>query len=161
METSEIRTFVNAVSEFINLIEGIEKISAYELLFQSATILSNVYSLGMLLPDVDPSTDEPERYRGTPMMDPILKKIGRYDSYSEIFDPVHEDEIVVGSLSDDLADIFADLKGPMISYESGEKADAIWQWKFNIKTHCGDHLVDSLRVMHRLVNDHMDPDYKN
>ncbi len=161
METSEVKSFVNNVIEFINLIEGIEKLSAYELLFQSAIILPNVYSLGMMLPDVDPSTDESERYRGTSMMDPILEKIGNYDSYLEIVDPVYENEIVVGSLSDDLADIYADLKGPMISYESGREFDAIWQWKFNIKTHCGDHLVDSLRVIHRLVNDHMDPGYKN
>jgi hypothetical protein len=161
MEKTEIKIFIKSVNEYLSLIEGIGKIRAYELLFRAAVILPNVYSLGMMLPDVDPSTSGPERYNGKSMMGEILGKMGKYDNYSEIFDPVFENECVVGSLSDDLADIYTDLKGPMISFESGNKNDAIWQWKFNLKTHCGDHLVDSLRVIHRLVNDHMDPDYEN
>ena len=161
MESTEIKAFVKSVNEFISLIEDIDKIRAYELLFRSAVILPSVYSLVMILADVDPSTDEPEIYDGASMMGIILEKIGKYDNYSEIFDPIFENEMVVGSLSDDLADIYADLKGPMISFESGRENDAIWQWKFNVKTHCGDHLVDSLRVIHRLVNDHLDPDYNN
>lgn len=161
METTEFKAFIKSVNEYLSLIEDIDKIQAYELLFRSVVILPIVYSLGMMLPDVDPSTNEPERYDGKSMMGAILEKIGKYDNYSEIFDPIFENEIVVGSLSDDLADIYADLKGPMISFDSGRENDAIWQWKFNLKTHCGDHLVDSLRVIHRLVNDHMDPDYEN
>jgi len=114
--------------------------------------------LGLQLPDVEPETDQPTGTFSEPPSDSWVE-MGRFDLYREVFDPVYDDGIVVSSLGDDLSDIYRDLKGPLLDYDNGSIIDAIWSWKFCLRGHCGDHLVDALRVIHRLVNDHMPQDY--
>jgi hypothetical protein len=52
-----------------------------------------------------------------------------------------------------------DLGNSLVTFDAGNQAQAIWQWKFDIAGHCGDHIVDALRSIHRAVSDHMSPDY--
>ena len=114
----------------------------------------------MELPDVEPTTDDlsSEGNVASPMttLQPLF---GRYDGYFEVYDPYVEDEPVMSSLADDLADIYLDLARPLGAFDTGNVADAVWSWRFNVRGHCGDHLVDALRAIHRLVNDHMPSDY--
>ena len=160
---SGIENFLSLVREYVRLIESAHSFSAHQLLSKCAVLLPKIYSFGLQLPDVEPTdqwSDEIVTYGGNPPTG-IGSKLGKYDLYWEIFDPVFEKDVVAGTLSEDLTSIYTELKGPLIAYEKGEASDAIWEWKFNIKSHCGDHLVDALRTIHRLINDHMDPDYRN
>jgi len=161
---SGIENFLSLVREYVCLIESANSLSAHQLLSKCAVLLPKIYSLGLELPDVEPTdewNDEMVTYGGNSPIQVLGSKIGKYDTYWEVFDTVFEKEAEAGSLSEDLASIYADLKGPLVAYENGRETDAVWTWKFNIKSHCGDHLVDALRTIHRLVNDHMDPDYRN
>lgn len=158
---SGIEHFLSLVREYVRLIENAQSPSPHRFLFQCAVLLPRIYSLGLELPETEPKSDEIVTYDGNSPVRVLSSILGRYDEYWEIFDPVFEKEAVAATLSDDLADVYMELKGPLIAYEKGQESDAIWQWKFNIKTHCGDHLVDALRTIHRLINDHMDPDYRN
>lgn len=72
------------------------------------------------------------------------------DFYYEVFDPFIRDELVVGSLSDDLGDIYEDLREGIDLLDSGHACDAIWHWRFHYDNHWGDHAVDALRALHRL-----------
>lgn len=155
----DIKDIIALIQEYVTLIDNVETISAHTLLSKCAILLPQIYALGLQLPEVEPESEEAETYKGASPMTALTAKIGKYDRYQEIFDPVAENEAVTGTLSDDLADIYKDLKGPLLSFNQGHEADALWQWKFNLKTHCGNHLVDALRVIHRLVNYHMNPDY--
>ena len=65
------------------------------------------------------------------------------------------EEPVCSSLSDALADIWRDLKpGLLLLQEDEEKwADSVfWEWKFSFDTHWGDHAVDSIWAIHKLLN---------
>jgi len=157
---SGIENFLSLVRVYVRLIESAHSFSAHQLLSKCAVLLPKIYSLGLELPDIEPKNDEIVTYEGNPPTG-IGSKLGKYDIYWEVLDPVFKEEVGAGTLSEDLAEIYMELKGPLIAYEKGQESDAIWQWKFNIKSHCGDHLVDALRTIHRLVNDHMDPDYRN
>ena len=74
-----------------------------------------------------------------------------FDSYSEVFDPYDREdhEPVVGSLSDDLLDVYRDIRGGLWSWETDATANAIWEWRFSFDTHWGDHAADALRALHR------------
>ena len=85
--------------------------------------------------------------------------LGKYDAYHEVFDPYVDEAPVVGLISDDLADIYLDLVSPLVAFEAGRVNDAIWEWRFGLRGHCGDHLVDTMRAIHRLVHNHMPHDY--
>jgi hypothetical protein len=55
-------------------------------------------------------------------------------------------------LSDDLADIYRDLKNGLNFFNRGEEGiqKAIWEWKFNYEHHWGPHLYNALHTIHRI-----------
>lgn len=71
------------------------------------------------------------------------------NGYWEIFDASKiEDESPVFSLvSDDLADIYRDLKRGLLLYGEGKFAEAFWEWKFNFTIHWGNHLVGAMKTI--------------
>jgi hypothetical protein len=80
------------------------------------------------------------------------------DPYWDTFDPLKEPagDVVAGSLSDDLADIWRDLKIGLIELQAkGEAshAEVWWEWRFSFYTHWGAHSADALRVMYYALRD--------
>lgn len=72
------------------------------------------------------------------------------ESYGAVFDPllVPPEEPVVGSLSDDIADIYRDVVSGLREYEAGRRASAIWEWGFGLRHHWGDHATGAIRALH-------------
>ncbi len=72
------------------------------------------------------------------------------DGYWFVFDPTKaaENENVFGTLSEDLADIFRDIKYGLRLFEAGHIIEAAWEWKFNFKIHWGRHLLDAQKVIY-------------
>ncbi len=85
-----------------------------------------------------------------PLSKPPVFDHGTYDMYYEVFDPFVEDELVIGSLTDDLGDIYVDLAEGLDYHRLGRHADALWSWRLSFDTHWGDHLVDALRALRRI-----------
>lgn len=84
----------------------------------------------------------------------IADTLAEQSLYWEVFDPYIEDEPLIGSLDDNLADIYSDLKEGLL-LSSGMSAayieEAAWEWRFGFLTHWGDHLTDALRALHRVL----------
>jgi hypothetical protein len=155
--------FVASVKEYIALIEGLSQSRPHNFLSRCARVLPQIYSLGQSLPDVDIPDEENKNFIDEipSPMSLIGKLLGKHDFYMEVFDPVYDKDTVMASLSDDLADIYLDLKRPLLKFETKDNNSqniALWEWKFNIQGHCGDHIVDALRPIHRLVFDHLSSD---
>lgn len=147
--------FAALAREFLVLLDRAADMRPHELLLACARLLPRIYAVGLNLPDVEPDdTTVPDS-----VPHPTLPSFGKFDIYSEIFDPYVHDEPVMASLAHDLSEIYSDLAGPLREFEAGRIANAIWSWRFNLTGHCGDHLVDALRAIHRAVHDHMPSDY--
>ena len=80
----------------------------------------------------------------------------KFDGYWEVFDPYEEGAPVGGSLSDDLLDVYGDLRRGLALWEQGGvtkrgelRIAAIWEWRFQFEIHWGDHAIDALRALHR------------
>ena len=161
-----IEQFVALVRQYLVLVDGLPGPAARDFLLECAILLPQIYSLGQQLPDVELPDEDPLEAKTESVdcrMGEIMKLLGKYGTYSEVFDPVYDTDAITASLGDDLSGVYLDLKRPLIKYESGAEPNqriAIWEWKFNLQTHCGDHLVDALRPIHRLIWDHMDPEYQ-
>ena len=69
-------------------------------------------------------------------------------TYWEIFDPYADKDSVCGDLTEDLSDIAADLRNGMKEYEAGRFGNAVFEWKFGLNNHWGQHIVDALRALH-------------
>jgi len=86
--------------------------------------------------------------------DRIASRLDR-DYYLMIFDPFEEaPSPVVGSLSDDLSDIWRDLKEGLLQLDLGTESavvDAVWAWRFGLEFHWGSHhsahAIDALHAL--------------
>ncbi len=70
-----------------------------------------------------------------------------FDYYRSVFDPhdfAEKDEIVTGSLCDDLADIYGDLFEGREAYKKGFKKEAIAIWVDSYFYHWGHHASQAL-----------------
>lgn len=78
------------------------------------------------------------------------------DFYHEVFDPLPfpPEDPVVGSLSDDLADIYRDVVTGLRAYEAGRRAQAVWEWGFNLRAHWGEHATSAIRALHCWLAEH-------
>ena len=151
--------------EYLALVDGLSGLSARDFLLRCAILLPQLYSLSHQLPDIVLPEGDPlegkEDARNPPMAN-IMNLLGKYDLYSEVFDPVSEEGAIKATLSDDLSDIYMDLKRGLSRYDDKEQPNqpiAVWEWKFNMKIHWGHHLVGALRPIHSLVYDHLDPEF--
>ncbi|MDF2697718.1 MAG: hypothetical protein K0S65_6101, partial [Labilithrix sp.] len=74
------------------------------------------------------------------------------DIYWEVFDPYQHEDLVAGSLSDDVLDTYRDVRRGFWFWEQNEVANAVWEWRFHFQSHWGDHAIDALRALHRACN---------
>jgi hypothetical protein len=67
-----------------------------------------------------------------------------------VFDPfvLPPEEPVVGSIADDVADIYGDVVGGLVEYEASRTAQAVWEWKFQLRSHWGRHATDAMYALH-------------
>lgn len=72
------------------------------------------------------------------------------DGYSVLFDPlpIPAEEAVVGSLSDDITDIYRDVVTGLREFEAGRRAVAVWEWVFGLQHHWGSHATSAIRALH-------------
>ncbi len=72
------------------------------------------------------------------------------DAYWEVFDPLANppEQPVVGSLVDDLCDIFHDVMRGVQLFDAGRPAEAHALWAFFFTIHWGEHAAGALRALH-------------
>jgi hypothetical protein len=86
----------------------------------------------------------------------LKKKFGNQDYYQEIFDPYEKIDLkpVFGSLSDDIADIYREIKPGTINWEKKSKAQKeriAGNWHFFFEIHWGEHATSALRALYFLL----------
>ena len=173
--------FVGVAEEFCRVIDEREQSTAEQLLHRVHVLLPRLYSAALALPDVRPDDADPadegveEEDDDAPydmeaaVADSVKDRIGHErlwamsrslgeligdrDCYAEIFDPYAEprEEAVTGMLSDDLVDIYADLTDGLAKWRRGEHDQAIWAWRFSLRTHWGEHATGALRALFTLA----------
>lgn len=144
--TPATAAFVRAARELCALVQGASSFSLEERLRRARAVLLPLYAAATELPaatkltELDtPSELPPEAWAG----------FAEHDLYWEVFDPYELSEPVAGSLSDDLLDIFRDVRRGLWFWDRHEIADAVWEWRFSFDSHWGAHAADALRALHR------------
>lgn len=126
--------------------------------------LASLYAQGCALAEcwddrfeeLDVEEVSPEEYEE--IRKAMAEVIDEYDYYW-LVDPLAlhryaEPASRAGQLSDDLADLWRDLKIGLRTWERGSSADrslAHWHWHFTFHSHWGEHVVDALKVLHRIA----------
>ena len=90
-----------------------------------------------------------------PDVDPVRASLANVfdglDEYADIVDPLTNGEVVRGSLSDDLADVAADLAHGLRHYRAGRVDEALWWWQFSYLSTWGLRATTALRVLQSVL----------
>ncbi len=153
--------FTAAANEFCKYAEHAAELKGDELLKILQRILPFLYLKASLLPSLEPFFDDGNENfvtesDWTSMHDVLREKLGTADDYLEVFDEkLSESEgPVLSSISENMADIYQDLKDFLLLYQTGTNEvmnDAVWECKQNFENYWGQKLVNSLRAIHRFI----------
>jgi len=158
--------FGAVAQEFCSIVDSAPKLDKIELLTAIYVVLPRLINEAIGLPNIEtPDEDdapmEPEQLsvrRKVRMTDEqwgllynsLKEKLGDWNLYWQVFDPTTDQEAICGSLADDLADIYRDLKEGLVLKDTntGLLDDIIWEWRLGYYSHWGKHALDALLTIH-------------
>jgi hypothetical protein len=146
MELEEVEKFLGLAISYCELVENYKSNNENNRLNQLLISVSSLYAEAMFLPEVEPKNDEVSDLN----FDLPNVNLEKNETYWVVFEPYTLEEPVRGSLSDDLIDIYKDLKEGALLYQRGEQLEAIWHWKFNFEIHWGRHALNAMRALHSI-----------
>lgn len=153
--------FVTVAGEYCATIEQVTRHSAEENLGKLQKILPLLYLKASLLPAVEQQMEEElEKFVSeldyNTLHQKWLGQLGEHDDFYEVFDPNIQfgSETVTASVSENLMDIYQDLKEFITSYSIGNEDvmnDALAECTFHFNEFWGQQLVNVLRAVHMLL----------
>jgi hypothetical protein len=160
--SGQVIEFVAVANELCSFLEQASGFSRPDFVDKTRKILPLLYYKAALLPRTGPVLDEgTEKFVSEEdwhaVHDAILNKLGRFNDYPEVFDPVVKDteDLVGGSIAENLADIYQDLRDFVMLYRMGTVElmnDALWECTQHFEQGWGQKLLNSLRALHNLIH---------
>ncbi len=156
----EVLDFVRTAAEFCSAIEQTEKVKLVDFVDQIHKLLPKIYYAATSLPEMDSQFEDlgqkfvtEEQYET--LRTKLLTKLGQYDAYEEVFDEarVEFEDSVGESISEDLSDIYQDLKDFILLFEQGTNEvmhEALWECKQSFQSYWGQKVTNVLRPLHNL-----------
>lgn len=152
--------FVTVAVQYCAYLENFEEVAQEEITDKLTKILPLLYLKASLVPETDSvNDDEPEVTVTEGDYNYISSKLygvfGKDDAYLEVFlqDMKYSETPIGASISEDLTDIYQDLKNFITIYERGiteNMNDALYACMENFKVYWGQKLVNVLRALHSL-----------
>jgi hypothetical protein len=153
--------FVAVANEFCKYTEHASELKGDEMLKIMQRILPLMYLKASLLPQLDPFFEDGNEKFVTEsdwnsVNETLREKFGTANDYLEVFDEkINETEgPVVSSISENMADIYQDMKDFLLLYQTGTGEvmnDAVWECRMNFENFWGQKLVNTLRAIHKFI----------
>jgi hypothetical protein len=157
--------------EFCAIVDAAPSLDRTDFLLRIYQVLPNLISGAIRLPkvsgdDESDESDEPspqsrvnvDKVRFGKLYTFLQEKLGDWDGYMQVFDPIEDKEAICGTLADDITDIYNDLKEGTLLLEgySEQPEEAIWSWRLHYYFHWGKHAIDALLALHFRLQDHLE-----
>lgn len=146
MELEKAEKFLSSAISFCELVENYKTNNDNDKLNKLLISVSSLYAQAMSLPQVEPENIYVSDFN----FDLPNLNLGKNETYWTVFEPYTFEEPVRGSLTDDLIDIYKDLKQGVLLYQRDEQLEAIWHWKFHYEYHWGRHALNAMRALHTI-----------
>lgn len=153
--------FVTVSVEFCSFLEMTESTSPAEWIKTLAQILPLLYVKATLLPTVETLSDEFLETFVTEqdymlVSNKVSSMLGEHDVYLDVFvdDMKYSDRPISSFVSEDIADIYQDIRNFVSIYQLGLEESMISALKVctnNFKLYWGQKLVNVLRPLHSLI----------
>lgn len=160
---SEVFTrFLGVAERFCAVVDSARDVNKEDLILAVYRLLPELIGEAVSMPVVESSdSTHHTKCKGAVLTDQqwaelyslLKEKLGNWDIYFHVFDPTKDQEAIRGSLADDIADIYRDLKKGLVCHHSDCKSadDILWEWRFLFYSHWGDHAMSALRTVHFLL----------
>ncbi len=166
--SKQVIEFVTVANEYCRFVETAGSQATREMLSTVQKLLPLIYLKATMLPEFE-NTEEMLLEKFVSEVDynflqqRILNMLGEHDDYQEVFDKGMQfsDAPLTCSISENLADIYQDLKDFVMAYRTGDELvmqEAIWECGENFKNFWGQVLVNCQRAVHQLVYSDIDFD---
>jgi Domain of unknown function (DUF5063) len=160
-EQSLVKRFADVARVYCGFIEEDTGADVRAFVSRSLNLLLSLLATVLELPDTKPAKGvvpgSVKHDEWNAVSQRIKTKLGDHDYYWMVFETLQTEtpEPIRGSLSDDLSDIWRDLKNGLFVLDSGEQkaaATAAWHWRFLSETHWGCfHATPAIRALHSLL----------
>ena len=94
----------------------------------------------------------------------LARILGDHNLYREIFNPYNDRDFIETTISNDLAEIWRDVKPMLLLFEMGEEPamrHAVHQWAFDVRLHWGDvHCCDAMKTIFFALKERVDNDWE-
>lgn len=150
--------FVQLARQFCNFVENSASFESRDFLETSQLFLIKIYQLVGDIEVTDNGAELPfDHILNNAQFDEIVEliknKLLDHRYYWVVFDPINveDTEPGCGDLLDDISDIYKDVKGALLLYDSGledAKDLAMWQVKFDFENHWGQHCINAIYAFH-------------
>jgi len=158
--SQNVTEFVTVVGEYCVFVENTLRFSKKRFLDKARRLLPLIYLKASLIPKFDSVFDaENERFvteeEWEIIKDSVKQKLGFHDEYREVYDPLTHEQLEQSSasISDNLADVYQDLKNFVSLYSAGTEDimnDALWECQLNFEEFWGQKLLNALKAIHAL-----------
>lgn len=139
--------FAKQAERFCGFIEGAAALELLERVKTARARVLELYLAGLALSAMDAEEEVGPGPSPAPPSDwPGFDRFEFYFETLEIFDV--ESRVGAGDLSDDLLDIYRDVKRGLELWSGGHRATAVWHWRLLLQSHWGTHAVGALRALH-------------
>ena len=159
--SKNVLEFVTVSNEFCNILENCGEYTKKDFIGIALKILPLLYLKAVVLPKteeeladefVDKVVDE-DLYQHIQAL--VRNKMGQHDDYLEVFtaEMQHSDVPLSSNVSEDLADIYQDVKNFIEAYKTAVTEimnDALFEVTGNFELVWGQRLVNTLRAMHNV-----------
>lgn len=152
--------FVTVALQYCAFLEEFEGVTEEELTDKLTKVLPLLYLKASLVPETDTVEDEEPEISVTEddynyIMSKLYTVFAKDDTYLEVFlqDMKYSETPIAASISEDLTDIYQDLRNFITIYERGiteNMNDALYICIENFKLYWGQKLVNVLRALHSL-----------
>lgn len=159
--------FVKAANAFCRFMEELKGTEAKVFIATSVSQLAEIYSLFLQLGETEPVFDTPPEPTVTePEWSALFQRIALIlGASNDILRVADEDEfdrseITNHTISEDMADVYQELRDFTIIYSRGLEElmnDAAWELKLRFAEHWGAKLLRALSALHLLYVNNVDP----
>jgi hypothetical protein len=174
-DSAAVNRFRPVAQRFCSLVDSAVTLDKTEFLVQVYRMLPELIGEAMRLPAVEFGDDDDEdevpdletlmsqiqakarikNEEWSPLYNALKEKLGDWNLYWQVFDPTKDNEAIRGSLADDIAGIYGDLKDG-INLKESEKVlprGIVFEWRMGFYSHWGKHAIDALRTIHFLLEE--------